>query len=220
MGLTERGVGVFAGLSGTVVVPAASRAVTAESLAGDPPFRDGPGSPARGLSVRRRICRPHVVPPRHAFQRGVAGGLWPGDCTPRHRAPRRSRRRLRVGRPRLAARRLTLIGHGVSRVVAWQDAVEPEGEGCAVLIEVGPGARTMLFPAGYNEWRNCIGIKVHAPPREGKANREVEAEIARFFHVPPSRVKIERGHADTRKRVVVAGLPRDAALARLAEALT
>jgi hypothetical protein len=103
--------------------------------------------------------------------------------------------------------------------VAWQDAVEREGDGCALLLEVGPGARTMVFPAGYNEWRNCLGIKVHAPAREGKANREVTAEVARFFGVAPARVTIERGHHDSRKRVVIAGLDREAAVARLAEGL-
>lgn len=103
--------------------------------------------------------------------------------------------------------------------MAWQDAVEDEGDGCAVLLEVVPGARTMVFPAGFNGWRGRIGIKVHAPPREGKANKEVEAEVARFFHVPPARVRIDSGHSDSRKRVVVDGIDREAAIARLAEAL-
>lgn len=105
------------------------------------------------------------------------------------------------------------------RPVEWHDAVEMDGEGCAILLEVMPGGRTQGFPTGYNEWRNRIGIKVHAQPQAGKANKEVESEVARFFGVPPARVRIESGHADNRKRVAISGLSREAAIARLAGAI-
>ena len=97
--------------------------------------------------------------------------------------------------------------------------MEEDGEGIALLLEVNPGSGTMRFPAGFNEWRGRIGIKVHAQPQAGKANSEVVAEVARFFHVPPRRVRIESGETDSRKRVVIDGLDREGALSRLAEAL-
>ncbi len=102
--------------------------------------------------------------------------------------------------------------------VGWQDAVEADGDGCALLLEVTPGARERRFPAGFNQWRGRIGVRVPAPPEGGKANKEVVAAVARFFGVPPARVTLESGHGDRRKRVAVAGLARDDALAALTAA--
>lgn len=99
--------------------------------------------------------------------------------------------------------------------MSWQDAVEADGEGCALLLEVSPGARELRFPAGFNEWRGRIGVKVHAPPEGGKANKEVVAEVASFFGVPPGRVQIESGHHDSRKRVTIAAVARADAIAVL-----
>jgi hypothetical protein len=101
--------------------------------------------------------------------------------------------------------------------MGWQDAVEVDGDGCALLVEVTAGAREPQFPAGYNEWRGRILMRVHAPARAGQANREVVAAVAHAFNVPPSRVQIEAGGSDSRKRVAVAGLDRQAAVARLAD---
>lgn len=102
--------------------------------------------------------------------------------------------------------------------MSWQDAVEADGDGCALLVEVTPGAREQRFPAGFNEWRGRIGVRVPAPPEGGKANREVVAAVAQFFGVPPARVTLESGHGDRRKRVAVAGVSRHDALAALADA--
>jgi uncharacterized protein (TIGR00251 family) len=103
--------------------------------------------------------------------------------------------------------------------VSWSDAVEEDGEGCAILVEVTAGSKDTTFPTGFNEWRGRIGMKVHARAIEGKANLDVVQAVARFFHVPPARVQIEAGHADSRKRIAIEGLSRQDAIARLATGL-
>lgn len=101
----------------------------------------------------------------------------------------------------------------------WHKAVESDGDGCALLLEVTPNSREGAFPAGFNDWRGRIGVRVHGPAIEGRANRDLVATVARFFHVPPNRVSVESGEADRRKRVSIAGLSREAALAALAPEL-
>lgn len=103
--------------------------------------------------------------------------------------------------------------------MSWQEAVEAEGEGCLLKVEVTPGAKHADFPSGFNEWRDRITMRVHGPPEGGRANREVVAAVAHFFGVPPGRVQIEHGHHDRQKTIAVAGVGRDAALARLAQRL-
>ena len=102
--------------------------------------------------------------------------------------------------------------------VAWQDAVQGTPRGCRLLLEVVPGARTAAFPDGFDAWRGRIRARVMAAARDGEANRELLATLARFFSVPLAAVALDAGGADRRKTVSVA-LDRDAALRRLAAAL-
>lgn len=193
----------------------------------------GPGLVARRTRRKRRavkapeaeLPRPGLLAspgtPLHQFR----GALYGSACAPA--IARRFTVRVRGlgdvfgrGKPPCTSRRITFFpGDGVCRVVAWQDAVESAGDGCALLLEVTPGAKRSEFPTGYNEWRGRITLRVHAPPQEGRANRDVCQAVAHFFQVPPSRVSIEAGHSDSRKRVAVEGLQRDEAVARLSEAL-
>ena len=53
------------------------------------------------------------------------------------------------------------------------DVLLEDRKGTILLIEVTAGAKSDLFPAGYNEWRNAIGCRVTAPAVHGKANKAV-----------------------------------------------
>ena len=97
----------------------------------------------------------------------------------------------------------------------WSDAVEEGSAGVRLLLEVSAGSKVAAFPAGYNPWRNRIGIKVRAPAQEGRANQEILRDIAAFFGVPAAQVQMEAGHLDSRKSVRVVGIDRAAVLDRL-----
>jgi uncharacterized protein (TIGR00251 family) len=84
----------------------------------------------------------------------------------------------------------------------WQEAVQPYGDGTKLLLEVTPGAKYPVFPAGFNEWRGRIGIKVRAQPQVGSANRAV---IEAISEIGPC--EVVAGHADSRKTVRVAVPP-------------
>lgn len=107
-----------------------------------------------------------------------------------------------------------------SSVATWQDAVQDAPGGARLLLEVSAGAKAAQFPAGFNPWRGGrIGIRVHAPAQEGRANEEVVRTLASFFQHPTGRIHIESGATDSRKAVRLMGLDRAAVVERLAPAL-
>ena len=46
-------------------------------------------------------------------------------------------------------------------------------------------------------------VSVKEPPTDGKANRAIEKALAKYFKVPPSRVRIIFGHASRSKVVEI-----------------
>ncbi len=101
----------------------------------------------------------------------------------------------------------------------WQDAVQRAPDGVQLRLEVSAGAKEARFPAGYNEWRERIGIRVHAPAQEGRANQEVREMAFAFFDVARADVVLVAGLTDARKTLLLRGSVRDDALARLAVVL-
>ena len=91
--------------------------------------------------------------------------------------------------------------------------------GTTLEVEVVPGASRSLFPAGFNPWRGRLEARVQAPPEKGQANAELEALVARFFALPPARVRVTAGHTARRKTLHLAGLAPEAAVAALRSAL-
>lgn len=77
--------------------------------------------------------------------------------------------------------------------------MQPDGDGTKLLLEVTPGAKHPEFPAGFNEWRGRICIKVRAQPQVGRANKAV---IEAVSAIGPC--VIVAGHTDSRKTVRVA----------------
>jgi uncharacterized protein (TIGR00251 family) len=80
-------------------------------------------------------------------------------------------------------------------------------------VAVRPGARQSQV-VGIREGE--LQVRVAAPPRQGKANRELVALLARLLGVPPSRIVLVRGGAGRHKVLEVVGLTREEALRRLA----
>jgi len=50
---------------------------------------------------------------------------------------------------------------------------------------------------------NTFKIYVKSSPTKGEANQEVKELIAKFFNVPVSRVKINRGHKSRNKLITI-----------------
>ncbi|HUH79647.1 MAG TPA: DUF167 family protein [Methanoregula sp.] len=99
----------------------------------------------------------------------------------------------------------------------FADAFSEDRSGTVVAIEVSAGAKTSAFPAGYNAWRKALVCRVTAPAIEGRANQAISRLVARALGVPVSSVVIVSGTGSSRKRVLVTGLTREEALARLGD---
>lgn len=98
----------------------------------------------------------------------------------------------------------------------WRAAVKGARGGVAIDVEVVPGSRESVFPAGFNAWRGRIEAKVRAPPEDGKANAELVALAASALQVPAALVRVASGHTSRRKTLLVEEKSVEAIVARLA----
>lgn len=74
-----------------------------------------------------------------------------------------------------------------------------------------------MFPAGYNQWRKCIEIKVHSDAKENKANNEVIETIAGFFRVPVKDIIILSGQKSREKTICLHKISLDKVYTQLEE---
>ncbi len=86
------------------------------------------------------------------------------------------------------------------------DALFDDRNGTVIAVEVSAGAKSDLFPAGYNEWRKAIGCRVTAPAVDGRANKAVIGLISATIGVPVSAVSLVSGLTTSQKRVRIAGV--------------
>ncbi len=83
---------------------------------------------------------------------------------------------------------------------------------CRLHLTVTPGASKSEV-AGTQEGQ--LRVRVAAPAREGKANRELLAFLARSLQLAPSQLSLLRGEGSRHKVVVVNGLVQEEVLRRL-----
>ncbi len=95
---------------------------------------------------------------------------------------------------------------------SFADAVTEDRHGTLIAVEVTAGAKSAVFPAGYNEWRKTLGCRVSAPALEGRANKAVVTIIAEVLGVPASSVSIVAGATSSQKKVLVTGIERQETL--------
>jgi hypothetical protein len=93
--------------------------------------------------------------------------------------------------------------------MSFEDAIRPAPGGAIIDIEASPGAKETRVPAGYNQWRKRLLVKLKAPPERGKANEELIDALARLLNVPPASIEITSGAANSRKSVRVRGMARE-----------
>src|SRR5579862_8876979 len=62
---------------------------------------------------------------------------------------------------------------------------------------------------------NVLKVAVRSPPEKGKANKEAEEVLAEFFGVGKGSVSVVAGQTSRNKQVVIRGIERHAAEAKL-----
>ncbi|MEA2054511.1 MAG: DUF167 family protein [Candidatus Thermoplasmatota archaeon] len=75
---------------------------------------------------------------------------------------------------------------------------ETEG-GVIIKLKVKTGSDKQKFPAGHDEWRECIVVETVAQPIHGKANKEIMDMARNFFGLKGDEVYIAYGHKSSEK---------------------
>ena len=88
-----------------------------------------------------------------------------------------------------------------------------------IKIHVIPGSTQTLFPAGYNNWRQCIEIKVKAAAKDNKANSEVIKNIAEYFNISVKNIHIVSGKMGRDKTVSINNIQKRDVCRKIKESL-
>jgi uncharacterized protein (TIGR00251 family) len=100
-----------------------------------------------------------------------------------------------------------------------ENGVKKHRDGTILNLFVTPGAHNVIFPAGFNNWRNCVEISVPSPAKYNKANKDVIKTVADFFEKPMNNVFIVSGIKKREKTVLVKGVSVDFVSDKLRESL-
>ncbi|DAC73172.1 MAG TPA: YggU family protein [Thermoplasmata archaeon] len=103
--------------------------------------------------------------------------------------------------------------------MVFTDAVKCSKDGILIRVHVVPGSSHPEFPAGYNQWRKCIEIKVGACAKENQANAEVLREIASFFHIADHDVTLISGQKSREKTLSLKTISVESVCKKLGEVL-
>jgi uncharacterized protein (TIGR00251 family) len=88
-------------------------------------------------------------------------------------------------------------------MTSFKDAIKSSKEGVILCLHVVPGSSQVVFPAGYNQWRKCIEIKVHSEAKENKANNEVIETVAKFFRILEKDIILMSGQKSREKTICI-----------------
>jgi len=90
--------------------------------------------------------------------------------------------------------------------MSWEDSIKAASDGVIIDIEASPGSKETKVPAGYNEWRKRLEVKLKAQPERGKANEELIQALSTLFRIPPARIVIMSGATNSKKSVKIKGI--------------
>ena len=93
-----------------------------------------------------------------------------------------------------------------------RQAISVSDRGTILTIEVTARSRIDRFPAGYNPWRQAIGIHVKAPAVDGKANKAILALISDTLAISKSSIHILSGQTSSIKRLIIEEINQDSML--------
>ncbi len=84
-------------------------------------------------------------------------------------------------------------------------AIKENEDGVIIKLKVKTNSSKPKFPAGYDEWRECILVETSAQPIHGKANKEIIEMVREFFGLKSSEVSIRYGSKSSEKGLFLKG---------------
>lgn len=85
----------------------------------------------------------------------------------------------------------------------YSEIVKKHSDGVTINLFITPDSKKNIFPVGFNEWRNCVEMKVCSSAQDNKANMEVLKTIAGFFEKPFANVLLVSGAKKREKTVLI-----------------
>jgi len=99
------------------------------------------------------------------------------------------------------------------------DAISLSKNIVLIKIHVIPGSSQSLFPTAYNNWRQCIEVKVKAAAKDNKANIEVIEKIAEYFNISVKNIHIVSGKKGREKTVSIKNIQKRDVCRKIKESL-
>ena len=84
--------------------------------------------------------------------------------------------------------------------------------GIVIKVKVTPNSSRNILAQDYGDH---LLVKLTSPPVEGKANKQLLKFIGKKLGVPPSSIKILRGHSSREKVLFISGIDEMAAAEKL-----
>jgi uncharacterized protein (TIGR00251 family) len=104
-------------------------------------------------------------------------------------------------------------------MTSFKDAIKSSKQGVILCLHVVPGSSQVVFPAGYNQWRKCIEIKVCSEAKENKANNEVIEIVAKFFRISEKDVILMNGQKSREKTICLSKISIENVCSQLEESV-
>ena len=86
------------------------------------------------------------------------------------------------------------------------DSVRKSQDGAILDIFVTPKSKETVFPAGFDEWRKRIEIKISQPAKDNKANLATLKVISEFFGISIRDIYVVSGEKSREKSVLIKGV--------------
>lgn len=97
----------------------------------------------------------------------------------------------------------------------FSKAIKQKKNGTTIKIEIIPNSsKSEIFT--YNEWRNCIIVKITELPQKGKANKELIELFTNIFGI--SDISITSGQKSRNKTILI-NLKKEEVIKKLKEVL-
>ena len=101
----------------------------------------------------------------------------------------------------------------------FRTAIHKHKNGATLDLFVTPRSDRVVFPAGYNNWRKRLEIKISSEAKENKANAELIKKIAEYFNKTNLEVSIISGERSREKTVLIKNVSINFVVKKLKESL-
>lgn len=84
--------------------------------------------------------------------------------------------------------------------------IEKHEDGAILNLSIKPDCTSIVFPAGFNKWRNRVEMQVKSPAKNNQANKDVIKTLSTFFETPLNSIYVVSGAKKRNKTILIKGV--------------